>query len=568
MRYSKIGTKTSKTVKDYDSVNARLLLQAGFIDQVMAGSYTFLPLGLRTLNKIETIIREEMDKIGREVLMPSLVPQELWRKTGRLDNVDVLMSTKGANAKAIAKNSDSYILSPTHEEVVTPIAAKFAQSYRDLPCAYYQINVKFRNEPRAKSGLLRGREFRMKDLYSFHRNEADLKRYYHEDAINAYWRVYERLGLKEHTLLVAASGGDFTDDFSHEFQTICDTGEDIIFWDTQTGDAFNKEVAPSTAPRLDHSHLKELPMREIEGAGIIGVEELARYLKISVEDTTKTILFETETGEVIAAAVRGGYEINEEKLRKIVGCKTLTLASPSLVEKVTGAQVGYAGLLNLPRDVRVFMDDSMQGRKNFEMGANRTNYHVVNVNFGRDIPEPEKFYDIKIAREGDIYPKTGTPYTVVRAAEVGNIFPLYTRFPDAFGYTYQDEDGKQQKVYMGCYGIGPTRIMGVLVEKFHDDRGIIWPESVAPYRYHLIGLDLQDEQVAKQAQFVYETLSKKYPGEVLFDDRLEARAGEKFTDCDLIGCPTRVVVSRKTGEKVEVKKRTERETRIVELSNI
>jgi prolyl-tRNA synthetase len=557
--------KTKKDSKKYDSANATLLIKGGFIDQVMAGTYTYLTLGLRVLNKIENIVREEINTIGNEILMPSIVPQELWAKTNRLETVDVLMKTTAANKLAAAKNSSEYVLSPTHEEVVTPLAQKFNLSYKDFPFALYHIQTKFRNEPRVKSGLLRGREFRMKDLYSFHSTEADLKKYY-ENSKKVYLKIFERLGIGEDTVIALASGGSFTEDYSHEFQTICETGEDTLFFVKSTGIYYNREVAPSMAPTVV-SDEKMLERKDVEGVGIKGVDELAKFLKIPIEKTTKTMIYVADDKRIIAAAVRGGYSINEDKLRKAVKCKTLILASPETVKKVTGAEVGYAGILNLPKEVEVFIDESVNNRLNFECGANKTNFHSANINFGRDLPKPSKFYDIKMAKEGDFYPETKEKYEVKRAAEVGNIFPLYTKFTDAFEYKYTGEDGKEKPVYMGCYGIGPSRIMGVIVEKLHDEKGILWPKSVAPFQVHLIGLDLKDEKIKAKAHDLYKNLTKNNI-EVLFDDREDANAGEKFSDADLIGIPVRLVVSKRTGEKIEYKKRNEKESSLLDLKEI
>lgn len=560
MKYSQLPFKTSKTISKDQSKNAKFLEQAGFIYQEAAGIYAFLPLGLRVLNKIEQIVREEMDKIGIEVYLTSLAPMDNWEKTGRKETVDVLMKTIPANKLAQAKNDTEYILNSTHEEMITPIVSQFNKSYRDFPIAVYQIQTKFRNEPRAKTGLLRCREFRMKDLYSFHTSEEDLKKYY-EKVKEAYWKIFERLGIgKQVTKYTLASGGDFTKDYSHEFQTICSSGEDIIFYDKSEDICFNREVAPSLAPSIDDKGGELLPLKEVEGKGIVGVEELSKFLNIPVAKSTKTILFEIDTGEVVAAAVRGGYDINEEKLIKILGCKSLKLASAETVRKVTGAEVGYAGILNLPNQVKVYFDDSTAGRINFETGANKTNYHTINVNFGRDLPNPEQFYDFKVAKEGDIYPQTGESYEVYKACEVGNIFPLGLKFSKAFGYMYTDEKGQQQPVYMGSYGLGPSRVMGVLVEKFADEKGLVWPDSVAPFKVHLIGLDLVDEAIFEKAEHIYKLLLSEGI-EVLFDDRVDVSPGAKFADADLIGIPYRVVVSKRSEEdKFEVKKRNEADT--------
>ena len=462
MLYSKLFGKTKKSAKEYDSVNATLLQKGGFIDQVMAGTYTYLTLGLRVLNKIENIIRGEMDTIGQEILMPALTPIANWEKTGRFETIDVLMKTTPANIFAKAKNDTEYVLNPTHEDVVTPLAQKFILSYKDFPFALYQIQNKFRNEPRVKSGLLRGREFRMKDLYSFHTSVDDLKKYY-EKTKEVYMVVFKKLGIGADTVITMASGGSFTDDYSHEFQTICETGEDTVFYDKKDNVYYNREVAPSEAPKVTHQEEKILPRLDVKGVGIIGVEELAEFLKIPVEKTTKTLIYETDDGRIIAAAVRGGYDVNEDKLRKLVKCKALKLASVETVKKVTGAEVGYAGILNLPKDMEVYIDESVGDRMNFETGSNKTHYHSTNINFGRDLPKPEKLYDIKVAREGDLNPKTKTKYQVFKASEVGNIFPLYTRFTEAFEYKFIDRDGKEKPIYMGSYVIGPSRIMGIIV---------------------------------------------------------------------------------------------------------
>lgn len=566
MLYSRLFGKTKKSTKTYDSVNATYLQKGGFIDQVMAGTYTYLTLGLRVLNKIEQIIREEMNTIGNEILMPSITPIANWEKTGRFKTVDVLMKTTPANIFAKAKNDTEYVLNPTHEEVVTPLAQKFILSYKDFPFALYHIQTKFRNEPRVKSGLLRGREFRMKDLYSFHTSEQDLKKYY-EKSKEVYMRVFERLGIGKDTVIALASGGSFTDDYSHEFQTLCETGEDTLFYEKKSNIYYNKEVAPSQAPAVKNPDKEKLPRKDVEGKGIIGVEELAEFLKIPVEKTTKTLIFETDDNRVIAAAVRGGYDINEDKLRKAVKCKALKLASAETVKKVTGAEVGYAGILNLPKEVEVYIDESVGGRLNFETGANLSHFHSINVNFDRDLPAPGKFYDIKVAKEGDFDPKTKEKYQVFRASEVGNIFPLYTKFTEAFDYKFIDQDGKEKPIYMGCYGIGPSRIMGIIVEKYHDAKGIVWPATVSPFQIHLIGLDMKDRTISSKAHKVYKVL-KENNIEVLFDDREEASAGEKFADADLIGIPIRLVVSKRTGDQIEYKQRTEKQTRLLSLDAI
>ncbi|KKW40204.1 MAG: prolyl-tRNA synthetase [Candidatus Peregrinibacteria bacterium GW2011_GWA2_54_9] len=524
MFLSQIFAKTSKeSSSEVSSVNADLLERGGFIHKTMAGVYSYLPLGVRVLHRIENILREEMDKIGTEVFLPALAPVENWRKTGRFDTVNVLFQAIPANPFSARHNDAQYVLGSTHEEIITPLVQHFCSSYQDFPCAAYQIQTKFRNEPRPKSGVLRGREFRMKDLYSFHTSEEDMLEYFFHKAIPAYQAFFSRIGLGEITDIVLASGGDFSKEYSREFQTRCPTGEDHIFQIPGTDTRYNREVAPSKAKRWENASEKELPRQDVSGKGIIGVDELAKYLKIEVERTTKTLLFETENGKVVAAAVRGDYDVNEAKLRAVLGCKALALAPAAVVKEVTGAEVGYAGPIGLPENVRVVWDESTAGRRNFECGANKTGEHSVNVNFGRDIPEPKEFYDIK---------------------------------------------GKEKPVYMGCYGIGTTRVLGVLAEVFHDEHGVLWPENVAPARVHIIPLAKKESDAPyKEALSLYKKLQKQGV-DCLFEDRINRSVGSRMADADLIGVPTRVVVSEKTlaDKGLEVKDRRTGEIQMLSVA--
>ena len=562
MKYSKLFGKTKKESKTYESKNATFLTKGGFIDQTMAGAYKYLPLGIRVLQKIENIVREEMDKIGQEMLLTAISPRELWEQTGR-DGIDVLFEVHGANEASRNQNDASYILNPTHEDNITPTVQQFIQSYRELPVALYQIQNKFRNEARPKSGILRGREFRMKDLYSFHATHEDLMEYY-EIAKEAYVKVFERLGLGEHTVIALASGGDFTKNYSHEFQTRCEAGEDLIFHDTVNNIFYNREVAASKAPAYNYD--TDMKVREdVYGEDVVSVEKLVEFLNVPIEVTIKTLLYEDADSNVYAVAVRGDYEVDDAKLSKAVDRSDLQLASEETVNRVTGAEIGYAGILDLPEDVMIFCDDALESMVNFEVGANKTHYHTINANWGRDIEKPEKFYDLKVAQEGDLNPETGEAYVVFKAAEVGNIFPLETKFSKAFDFTYTDDNGKEYLVYMGSYGIGTTRIMGVIAEVFNDENGLIWPEQIAPYHVHLVSIAKSEEDESfKQAQELYDTLTAKGV-EVLWDDRIETRPGEKFADADLIGIPTRVVVSSRSLENggVEVKMRNESDSQVI-----
>lgn len=554
MKYSQLVTKTQKVTKEYDSTNATLLIKAGFVDQTMAGVYSFLPLGLRVLTKIEDIVREKMNTISVEVLLPALSPKSLWETTGRIEGIDVLFQASGANAAARAKNDSEYILNCTHEDIITPIIQKFCSSYKDLPIAVYQIQSKFRNEARPKAGIMRGREFRMKDLYSFHTTKADFQVFY-DRAKQVYTDTFAALGLGNDTYLTLASGGDFTKDYSHEFQTRTEAGEDLVFYVASEDTYYNREVAPSKAPTHTQDS-QEKEREDVYGENITGMDALVEFLQVPAHKCIKTLIYQADD-RVVAVAVRGDYEVNEDKLKKVLGCSALELASAETVREVTGAHLGYAGIIDLPESVELIADDSTEPLVNFECGANKNHYHTINVNWGRDLPKPSQFFDVKLAQPGDLDPATGDEMESFKAAEVGNIFPLQTRFPDAFDFTYTDDKGKARPVFMGSYGIGTSRIMGVLVEKFHDEAGIIWPKQVAPFQIHLISLRGGEEQAAE----LYTTLTQT-GYEVLWDDR-DISPGAKFSDADLIGNPVRLVVSKKTEGKIEWKERTNSQTELL-----
>jgi prolyl-tRNA synthetase len=380
----------------------------------------------------------------------------------------------------------------------------------------------------------------------------------------AYHKVYKRLGIGDITKFVAADGGAFSE-FSHEFQTISPIGEDELFYIKSENRYLNREITPCTGQRWNNEEDELQPIEEVLGKGIIGVEELSNFLKIPVEKTTKTILFETENGTVIAAAVRGNREIDTRKLKKLVGCKSLELASEDTVKRVTGSPVGYAGVLNLPKEVQIFWDETCQDRVNFEMGANKENYHTININFGRDIEKPEHFYDIKVAQAGDFYPETGEQYETFRSIEVGNIFPLANKFSQSFKFNSEGKD-----IIMGCYGIGISRTMGVLAEIFADEKGLVWPENVAPATIYLAPIG-KDNTVFEKADTLYTELQNAGI-EVLYDDRRDKKTGPgtKFADHELMGLPYRVVLSERSIEAgtAEVVSRKTGETKHVPLENL
>jgi prolyl-tRNA synthetase len=551
MKYSKLFGKTQKTIpKDATLVSHKLLYQAGFIRESAAGRYYLLPLGLKVHDNIRKIIKDEMDKAGaQEMVAPTLHPKELWKETNRTTSVGFeLMSIKD-------RNEAEFVLGGTAEEMLVDLVRKFQVSYKDLPFNLYQFSTKFRDEMRARGGLLRLREFVMKDAYSFDASEQEFKKEYIKMR-DTYTRIYDRMGLK--TLVVESDNGYIGGEYCHEFVVESEAGETKFLMTEDGSYAAHEDVAVFASQAVDEKEV-EKPLEEVEGKGIIGVEELAKFLKIPVEKTTKTILFEDENGNVIAAAVRGDFDINEVKLMHIAKVYRLQLASPETVKRVTGAEVGYAGVLNLPKNVRVFMDESMKGRKNFEMGANKTNYHSVNVNFGRDLEIPEQFYDFKLAKSG-YKTKDGKTLSEKRGIEVGNIFQLGFHYSSKMtGATYRDADGSERPYYMGCYGIGLARTLATVVETSHDDKGIVWPEAVAPYKVHLVGLNEKAEEVYKKLEDA--------GIEVLFDDR-NVSAGEKFADADLLGMPIRLVVSNKTEEKIEFKKRNENEAALLTFEEV
>ncbi|MFS8158865.1 MAG: proline--tRNA ligase [Candidatus Roizmanbacteria bacterium] len=550
MRYSKLFPKTEKdALSSANNVSSQLLYRGGFIRESSAGRYYFLPLGLRVQQKIMALIKREMDDTGaQEMITPVLHPFDLWKETNRNNSVGFELITIKDRHEA------EFVLGGTGEEMFVELMRKFQISYKDLPLNIYQFSAKFRDELRVRGGLLRVREFMMKDAYSFDRSEEKFKNEY-QKMWQTYKKIYDLLGLK--TYIIESDNGYIGGEYCHEFVVESELGESTFFVTEDGSYGAHEDIAVSVTMQIPQDK-KLLPIKEVEGKGLIGVDSLAKFLKIPVEQTTKTILFETDKGDIVAAAIRGDFDINETKLIHIVGCTSLELASEEVVRRVTGAEVGYAGVLNLPKDVRVFFDRSTKDRTNFEMGANKTDFHTININFGRDLPEPERFYDFKLAKDGHVS-ADGKILIQKKGIEVGNIFQLGYHYTNLMkGATFTDEDGKEKPYYMGCYGIGVGRTLATIVEKHNDQSGIMWPESIAPYKVHLVGLNLDDKDVQEKAELVYSKLNG-HGVEVLFDDRKDISAGEKFADADLIGIPYRLVISKKTEDKIEMKKRNEKD---------
>jgi prolyl-tRNA synthetase len=561
MRQSRLIGKTSReTPRDAQTVAHALMLRAGYIQQLSAGVYIYLPLLHRTLAKLSQIVREEMEAAGAvELLMPALQPRELWEESGRWERytaIDGIMFAFKDRRGAVT------CLGPTHEEIITDILRREIKSYKDLPKCAFQIQTKFRDEIRPRFGLMRAREFLMKDAYSFDADEAGFKNSY-EAMRQAYHRICQRIGYRYRA--VDADSGAIGGSNSQEFVVLADTGEDTILFCDQCDYAANQERADSRLPEFPQD-AEARPMEAVFGEGLIGVEPLAQFLHIPVWKTTKTLIYEADD-QVVAVAVRGDCDVNEIKLANFLRCKKLRLASAETIKELTGAEVGYAGPIGLPASVRILADPSVANRVNFECGANRTNYHNINVNFGRDLPVPE-FGQFKLAKAGEGCPRCGGTLQAARGIEVGHIFELGTKYSETLNCRFLDAQGKSQPVIMGCYGIGVSRMAAAWIEQNHDEKGIIWSSNIAPFDVHLIGLNLEDPTVNAEAERTYHQLRER-GFQVLFDDR-PARAGEKFTDADLLGIPARVTISKRALEqqKLEFKWRRDKQGELLSFEQV
>lgn len=558
MRYSKFFGKTRyNSPCDENSINAKFLTQAGFVEKLSAGIYNILPLGHKVLSKINKIIREEMNAVdSQELLMPALHPIDIWEKTGRNKTMnDILYRTHASGNK-------EFVFGPSHEEAVTPLVAKYVQSYKDLPLSVYQIQTKFRDEPRAKSGLLRGREFGMKDMYSFHTSEEDLEKYY-DRVKKAYFNVFERCGLKAY--IIEASGGPFSDKYSHEFSVETPAGEDTIVICEKCGTAQNLEIAEGKAVDLCDEE-KELPLKEIDIERGFSVEDNAKAHNVPAHKILKTVVYEVDGAGLIGVVIRGDLNVSDVKLENYLK-KRLRPATTETLKQI-GLVQGYISPVNMPESINIsfIADKSIKNVKNFVTGANKYAKDYKNANIGRDFIIKD-FVDLVEVKGGFKCVKCGDSLKEIKAVETGNIFKLGTRYSEAFNLQFTDKDGKLKYVIMGCYGIGTTRLIGTIVEAKHDEKGIIWPLSVAPYQVHLVSLGA-DEKVVKKTEDIYKSLLDQGI-EVLYDDRDE-RAGVKLNDADLIGIPLRLVVSQKTLDQkgVEWKERSSKENQIVKFTDL
>ena len=546
MRWSQLfGKTTRENPGEAELASHRLMLRAGMVHQAASGIYSYLPLAWRSLRKIEQIIREEMDAAdGQELRLPILQPKELWDQTGRAEALgDQLFTLEDRRKRPL-------VVAPTHEEVLTNMVKANVHSYRDLPLVLYQIHTKFRDEPRPRGGLIRVREFDMKDAYSFDADEQGLDRNY-QAMTRAYTNIYRRCGLS--ATMVEADSGAIGGKYNHEFIALADSGEDTVVLCESCGYAANVEKAEFVKPSQGREEPADL--EEVYTPGIKTIEALAELLGVPTNKTLKAVFY-VALGQVVFVTIRGDLEVNEVKLRNALGTPDVRLATPAEVEEA-GLVAGSASPVGLA-GVRIVADDSVQLGSNFVVGANRPDHHLRNANYQRDF-QAHVLQDIALVQPGNQCHRCDSPLTFRRGIEVGHIFKLGTMYSEVLGAYFPNENNSQRPVIMGCYGIGVGRLLASVVEQSHDEKGIIFPASIAPYHVSLTALNVEKEDVARAADELYQAMTEQGI-ETLYDDRPES-AGVKLNDADLLGLPVRVVVSPRNLRQgvVEVKLRAEPE---------
>ena len=552
MRFSQLFGKTLRQAPaEADTSSHQLLVRAAMVNQLVSGVYSYLPLGWRTLRKVEQIVREEMNKAGaQELSMPVLQPLEMWQATGR-------DKAFGQNLFTLFDRRERPLaLGPTHEEVITDLVSRNVQSYRDLPQVLYQIQTKFRDEARPRGGLLRVREFPMKDCYSYDADQAGLDITY-KKMVDAYFAIYRRCGLP--VKMVEADSGAIGGKDSHEFIVVTETGEDQVVFCDACGYAANLERARSIKPKgVDGDGLSSV--EEVSTPGMKTIEEVAGFLKVGPSQTLKAVFYVGD-GKLVFVTIRGDLEVNEVKLKNALAVKDLRLATPAEVAEA-GLVAGSPSLVGI-NGVRRVADDSITMGRNFVAGANKPDAHLKNVNYPRDFAV-DQMVDIAEAQSGHGCSRCGKPLSITRGIEAGHVFKLGTFFTEKMGATFLDKEGVTRPTIMGCYGIGVGRLMAAVIERHHDDKGIIWPVSVAPYQIHICVLTGAEQEAAK----LYSELTAAGI-EVLLDDREES-AGVKFNDADLLGLPLRLTLSKRTlkTSSAEVKLRSAAEAQILPLEGI
>ena len=554
MLYSRYFIPTVKEIpSDAEVISHQLMLRAGMIRKLAAGIYNYLPLGLRSIRKFENIVREEMNKADAiEMLMPSVQPAELWQESGR-------WSFYGKELLRFKDRKDGeFCMGPTHEEVITDMVRREIKSYRQMPVNFYQIQTKFRDEIRPRFGLMRGREFIMKDAYSFDvdSNAADNS---YERMYNAYMRIFQRCGLNFRA--VEADTGSIGGSSSHEFMVLAESGEDAIVSCDSCRYAANVEKAESR-PMQVVAGTEMLPIEKTNTPNIKTIAEVAAFLGVPTDKTIKSLLFTSGTGEFVLAILRGDHELNEIKLKNSLGWDEIQMASEDDIQRITGSPAGFIGPQGLREKTAIIADLCLKGMVNAVIGGNEQDIHLLNANFERDFTV-DRFADLRNVEAGDACPRCEHgKLEMWRGIEVGHVFKLGTKYSKAMNATYLDKDGKEQIIFMGCYGIGIGRTVAAAIEQNHDENGIIFPIPIAPFHCSVVALNTKDSGVMAEAEEIYFKL-EKLGIEVLFDDRDE-RPGVKFKDNDLIGIPIRVVVGSKglAEGKVELK---DRKTGLMEL---
>ncbi len=552
MRYSRYFLPTLKEVPaEAEIISHKLMLRAGMIRRLASGLYSYLPLGLRAIRKVENIIREEMNAAGGiELLLPMVQPAELWKETGRWE----LYGKELLRFKD--RHDREFCLGPTHEEVITDLVRKHLRSYRDMPLCLYQIQTKFRDEIRPRFGLMRSREFIMKDAYSFDMDEEGLDRIY-QAMYRAYCNIFERCGLDYRP--VEADTGSIGGHVSHEFMVIADTGEDKIACCTGCSYAANVELAPcAIGDTPDASTGKEDELREVSTPGRKRVEDVAEFLGVTPDRLVKTLIYIADASPVVVL-IRGDMELNEVKLKNILEAELLELADEETVRSLTGAPVGFAGPLGIKGDVRLLGDYSVRGMKNFVSGANRADTHLTGLNWNRDLALPE-LHDLRVITPEDPCPVCGAPIEIKRGIEVGHVFKLGTKYSEKMGATFLDKQGRERPIIMGCYGIGVGRTVAAAIEQSNDEKGMVLPRPISPFEVVITVVNVKDEIQKSAGDDLYQAFLSRGI-DVLLDDRNE-RPGVKFKDAELIGIPLRITVGRKLKDGlVELTVRRTGETR-------
>ncbi|MBM3944065.1 MAG: proline--tRNA ligase [SAR202 cluster bacterium] len=545
MRLSKLFGKTLReSPAEAELVSHKLMLRAGLIHQAASGIYAYMPMAWRSLRKIEQIIREEMNAAGgQELRLSILQPRELWDATGRTEAFGPDLF------KLQDRRERTLVVAPTHEEELTTMVKANVSSYRDLPLILYQIHTKFRDEPRPRGGLIRVREFDMKDAYSFDADQEGLDRSY-DAMVQAYKNIYARCGLD--VVMVEADSGAIGGKDSHEFMLLAESGEDTVIVCSNCGYAANAEKAVSRKHR--QAAEPEAAQQEVHTPGIKTIEALAKALNVPTNKTLKAVFYVID-GSVVVVAIRGDLEVNEIKLKRALKVKDLRLASPEEV-KAAGLVAGSASPIGVKGRLKVVIDDSVEHLHNFVAGANKPDYHIKNVNYPRDF-QADGVADITLVQHGQTCAQCGGELQARRGIEVGHVFKLGTVYSEVMGAHFLDKDGTQRPAIMGCYGIGLGRLLAAAIEQHHDDKGIIFPAPIAPYDVMLSALKPEDVEVVKAAEGLHDALEREGV-EVLYDDRAES-AGVKLNDADLLGLPVRVVISPRNLKNgvVEIKKRSE-----------